>query len=190
LGAEIVYMDERRIFLVDKLYYPSLTAPSGNYNPLYLRRIRNSILDHFENYNEVPQKVTKIYISRKKSLKRKIVNEPEVEDAVKEFGYASYCFEDFSWRQQLAIMRNARSLISNHGAGLTNMMFMMPTSSVFEFRRKGDSNNNCYFSMASVFEHRYYYQECASLGEDTFGADLIVDLIELRNNLGYLNTPK
>jgi len=182
LGADVFYLEDGKFFQVDLLYYPSLTAPSGNYNPFYLRKIRDSILIHFHDFHELSSS-PKVYISRKKSAKRKIVNEAEAEYVLREFGYTIYCFEDFSWKQQVAIMRNAKSLISNHGAGLTNMMFMRPLGSVLEFRRKGDTNNNCYFSMASVFDLEYYYQECTSDTDNTFSANLTVDLIELRNNL-------
>ena len=76
-------------------------------------------------------------------------------------------------------------MISNHGGGLTNILFMKSGSSVLELRQSGDSHNNCYFSLASALYLKYYYQLCHSENpdEDAHTADLIVDCRRLRKNI-------
>src|ERR1035437_4173888 len=59
-------------------------------------------------------------------------------------------FED-----QVAILSKARYVASNHGAGLTNMLFMRPGGRVLELRREGDAHNNCFFTLASALKLDY-----------------------------------
>ena len=69
----------------------------------------------------------------------------------------------------------AKYLISNHGAGLTNMLFMKAGGNVLELRHRGDKHNNCYFSLASTLRLNYYYQLCDSENniEDAYTANLL-----------------
>ena len=83
------------------------------------------------------------------------------------------------------MMLNAKYLISNHGAGLTNMLFMQAGTSVLELRRENDGHNNCYFAQASALNLKYYYQLCKSENDDTdtYTANLIVDPLVLEKNI-------
>jgi len=67
-------------------------------------------------------------------------------------------------------------LVGSHGAGLTNMMFMPSQSKVLEIRNHGDSHNNCYFSLASEFGHRYFYIQSQGDNKNTQAANCTVDL--------------
>jgi hypothetical protein len=93
--------------------------------------------------------------------------------------------------QQVKIASAARYLISNHGAGLTNMLFMRPGGSVLELRHNTDRINNCYFTLASALNHRYFYQTCApeNRDEDPHNANLFVDVAALRANLKLMLQP-
>jgi len=76
-------------------------------------------------------------------------------------------------------------LIGIHGAGLTNILFMPKGASVLELRRKDDSHNNCYFSLASALELNYFYQLCEVDNENivTQVNDFLVDKIILEKNI-------
>ena len=69
---------------------------------------------------------------------------------------------DLSFKEQVSIVFHAKCLISNHGAGLTNMLFMEADTAVLEFRHYEDTHNNCYFSLASALNIKYFYQTCQS----------------------------
>lgn len=166
------------------LYIPTHTAPTGNYNEILIRGLRNFYTDFYcktssESIGD------KVYISRSKAQKRKIKNEEECLVVLKEYGFKVVYFEDCSFEQQVKIALNARYLISNHGAGLTNMLFMKSGSSVFELRKKADIRNNCFFSLASSLNLKYFYQICDSVDpqEDAHTANLIVDCKLLRKNI-------
>jgi capsular polysaccharide biosynthesis protein len=75
-------------------------------------------------------------------------------------------------------------LIGLHGAGLTNMLFMREGGKVLELRNQNDAHNNCYFSLASELNLDYFYLLNQGNTNDTHTVDIIVDIDELRNNLG------
>ena len=91
---------------------------------------------------------------------------------------------------QMRISQDAQYLISNHGAGLTNMLFMRPGSKVLELRKKGDARNNCYFALASALDLKYFYQLCNSKrpNENAHTADLIVDCRTLKATVEQMLT--
>lgn len=167
-----------------KLNIPAHTAPTGNYNEQIIRNLRNLYTDFFEDAQSC-RFGSKIYISRGKAQKRKIINEEECILVLNKYGFKTVYFEDHSFEEQVKIASEAQFLISNHGAGLTNMLFMDSGSSVFELRQKGDAHNNCYFSLASALHLNYFYQACDSEnpGEDANTANLIVDCRLLKKNI-------
>ncbi len=113
------------------------------------------------------------------------MNEDEVTHYLVEKDFSVLCFEDIPFIDQLSIMASARYLVSIHGGGLTNMMFMNPGSSVFELKMEHDWLNYCYYAMASAAQLKYYYQFCkpndSSLAVQK--ADLHVNMDEFKKNI-------
>lgn len=163
------------------LLMPSHTAPSGHYNEAVIRGVRNVLLSA---YGDSDRGET-IYISRRHATKRRIVNEDEVSELLSRFGFQTIHAEELSFAQQVQISSRARCLVSNHGAGLTNMLFLPEGGNVLELRHQTDRINNCYFTLASALNLNYFYQPCrpAIDGPDPHSADLIVDPEEFENNL-------
>ena len=54
-----------------------------------------------------------------------------------------------------------------------------------ELRKKGDKLNNCYFSLASALNLKYFYQTCVAdnPGASTQKSNLIVNIDQLKYNL-------
>ncbi|MFL5729201.1 MAG: glycosyltransferase family 61 protein [Cytophagaceae bacterium] len=185
---EIAYLDTRSITFAENVFLPDHIAPTGNYNPEVVQGLRSLIS------SKLAGRLTlnlgaQIYISRAKAEKRKVSNEAEIVAYLESIGYKSVCFEDYDFISQISIARHASSLVSIHGAGLSNMLFM-EKGNVLEFRKEGDGHNNCYFALASALNMRYAYQFCkitnmdASSGE----ADIYVDLEQLKSNLLILSS--
>ena len=163
------------------LLMPTHTAPSGHYNEAIIRGVRNVLLSAYGDSD----RGEKIYISRGHAPKRRIVNEDDVRQILSKSGFETIHAEELSFAQQVHASSRARYIVSNHGAGLTNMLFMPESGSVLELRHQTDSINNCYFTLASALNLNYFYQPCrpARDGPDPHSADLIVDTEELENNL-------
>ena len=185
LGVEPVYLEDDVAYRVNDLIVPDLLAPSGNYNESTIQRLRTRMTQKF-NGNE-PNRL--IYISRKKRNKRIILNEEEVIQTIDKFGFEIIYFEDYSFEEQIKIASECNIIVSIHGAGLTNMLFMKAGGGVLEIRRRGDSHNNCYFSLASALRLAYYYQFCEGDHQDTHIANLNVDVALLENNIAKMVVP-
>jgi hypothetical protein len=166
------------------LLMPSHTAPSGHYNEEIIRGVRNVLLSAYGDSNHEE----KIYISRRHARKRRIANEDEVSQILSRFGFQTIFAEELSFAQQVKICSRARCLVSNHGAGLTNMLFMPESGSVLELRHHADNTSNCYFTLASALNLKYFFQTCRPAGDLSHPhiADVIVDPSELERNLVLL----
>ena len=187
-GVEFVGAGE--VFFCRRLFVPTQTAPSGHYNEELIRGVRGLLVDHFAGGagGGIGERV---YISRGRAPKRRIKNEGEVLRVLREFGFAVAYAEDHTFEQQVRIAAAARFLVSNHGAGLTNMLFMRPGGRVLELRNSADRVNNCYFTLASALGLDYFYQTCGGEvpAEDPHTADLLVDVRSLGENLSRMLAP-
>ena len=165
------------------LVMPTHTAPSGHFKDEVIRGVRAKLLDAFgdANYRGAGER---IYISRRVAGRRRIANESEVIHVLEQFGFETICAEELSFEEQVKVASRARYLVSNHGAGLTNMLFMREGGSVLELRHRADWINNCYFILASALDLSYFYQLCepSSVGGDPHTADLLVAPGQLEKN--------
>lgn len=164
------------------LLTPSHTAPSGHYNVDAIRGVRNKLLAA---YRDTSGEGDRLYISRRQAPKRRIVNEDEILPILSKFGFETVRTEDLSFDQQVRICSRARYVVSNHGAGLTNTLFMRDGGSVLELRHQTDCINNCFFTLASALDLNYFYQTCPpqNAKADPHEADLLVDPGTLEQNL-------
>jgi len=117
----------------------------------------------------------KVYISRKRAGRRRVLNEPALEDALRKRGFECLVFEDLSFTDQRNLMYGTSHLVSNHGAGLANMLFMPPESHVLELKSDSENINNCFFHLANALGHRYWYSINPGDTPDVQRADIAVD---------------
>jgi hypothetical protein len=180
----IEFLDRGEVLRCMSLMVPTQTAPSGHYNDELIQQVGNLLVEFYAGEpRETPSEI--VYVSRALAPKRKILNEAEVIDVLHEFGFRIVRTEDHSFAEQVKIVSSARYLVSSHGAGLVNMLFMSPGAKVLELRHATDSINNCYFTLASALNLDYFYQSCEpeNAGEDPHTANLHVDVGRLRTNL-------
>ncbi|HEX5705416.1 MAG TPA: glycosyltransferase family 61 protein [Pyrinomonadaceae bacterium] len=168
-----------------RLLLPTPIAPSGHFREEIIRGVRKQLLDYFTEPSALARRV---YISRAHAPKRRIVNEAEVSAALRKFDFEIIHAEDLGFAEQVRLFSQTRYLVSNHGAGLTNMLFLQSGGSVLELRHKTDRVNNCYFTLASALNLKYFYQTCDPLpdGEDAHTADLFVNVEQLARNLDQI----
>jgi capsular polysaccharide biosynthesis protein len=174
----------------ERLIVPMHTAPSGHYDEEILGGVRRVLVEAYGNTADGVEG-ERVYISRARATKRRITNEEEVVGVLREFGFRVVNAEEHTFEQQVEIASRARLLVSNHGAGLTNMLFMREGGRVLELRHRTDNVNNCYFTMASALGLEYFYQTCPSddPAEDPHTAHLRVDASRLAKNLRLMLTP-
>lgn len=167
----------------NNVYLPFRLSPSSaQYNPEVLKQL---VLQLKAGTSLEMQKGERIYVTRAKANKRKIINEQDVLDKVKSFGFDVIDFEDYNLDEQISIMHNAKILVSMHGAGLTNLIFCKSGSGVLELSLKNQVMDKCYFNLANAMDLIYYYQFCESDNNlnDYHNADILVDTNKLEINL-------
>lgn len=171
IGADFIYAPQTGVLRVRDLLLPSHVAPTGNFNAEILKslaaRYISSVVDaDDEKWTATDLVGSKIWVSRARAEKRKIVNEKELYPILRDFGFEVYETERLTFGEQVRLFNSARVVAGLHGAGLSNMLFMNPGGNVIEVRRENDCHSNCYFSMSSALNHNYYYAMAEPLNDD------------------------
>ena len=181
----VEYVGAGEVYLCRKLFMPSHVAPSGNYNEEVVRGLREMLVGFYGREGAGSGAGERVYLSRGRAPKRKVSNEGELLDTLREFDFRVVHFEDHPFEEQVRIAAGARVLVSNHGAGLTNMLFMKPGGRVLELRRRDERERNWFFNLASATGLEYFYQLCdpENPDEGPHTANLIVDPRLFRENI-------
>ena len=183
--GRVRHVDASEVLACRRLFVPTHVAPPGHFNDEVIRSVRQLLVDAY-GVGDAP--ADRLYISRSAARRRRVSNEADVLDVLRRFGFRILHAESCPFAEQVRAASASRYLVSSHGAGLTNMLFMRPGSHVLELRHEGDAVSNCYFTMASALELAYAYQTCASAepGAPAHTADLHVDLRRLERHLERL----
>jgi capsular polysaccharide biosynthesis protein len=171
---EITFIKKDSYFKANDLLLPSYTVGSGHIHPDFVKEVRESLL------KKIPSAVVKerIFVSRSRQKARLLHNQKEVIDVLKPLGFEIIYFEDHTFEEQVRLVRNAKILVTSHGANLTNCMFMPDNSKVLEIIRD-DKPNFCYWALASVTNKKYYYFFSEVTGND----HLVVDIEQFKIHL-------
>lgn len=183
LNKEVLYYNSSQALLVKNLLVPSHTALTGNCNHFLINELSHLFV------KDITSKPTrKVFISRLKASRRKILNEDAVVEFLKTQNWEIHYFEDYSFGKQREIMSKTKYLISLHGAGLTNLLFMKEGGKVLELRNKNDRHHNCYFALASELNLDYYYQLNSGSSFITHIANITVDIPTLQENVKLMES--
>ncbi|CAD6491159.1 MAG: hypothetical protein FFODKBPE_00096 [Candidatus Argoarchaeum ethanivorans] len=96
-----------------------------------------------------------IYISRKDALYRKIINENEVEDYLREIGFEIVQMSELNFLEQVKICAEAQIVVGPHGAGLGNTVFCRNAKILEIF--SPSYVNVCYWILSNQVGNEYYY---------------------------------
>jgi hypothetical protein len=180
---EFSFTENRNVFKFRELVWISqMGQTSFQFNPLLITSfrefIRKRLIDDF-NFSK-----KRLYISRRNAICRKVLNEDEVEFLLKKFEFETVYLENYSFEEQMKICSQSDMIISIHGAGLSNMIFMPEDSFVLELQRRM-SYSSCFFSLANALNLNYYYLFCQPDSEKVDGrldnVNLHIDLNALEN---------
>ena len=169
------------VYRVPRLALPYSGLVMGNYSAEALQEVKTAFLKAAG--APEPTRVPKrLYISRHKAVRRKVMNESEVEQLLTAQGFETVCFEDYTFEEQVRACAAAEMLVSIHGAGLSNMVFLPAGATVVEFRKFDNGENYFFTQLAVTLQHSYHLLYCAAADEQhsVQDADLWVDIAALK----------
>jgi capsular polysaccharide biosynthesis protein len=174
--------ESHNVKLVD-LKLPTIVRWAGNHNADILLQLKNVILSEIpnENINAAPKR---IFIER--SGRRKIVNLEEVKTSLKPFNFDFIDFDGMTVLEQINSVRNCEILIGQHGAGLTNMLFISNNSKVIEIHINPNQNSGFfddeYYKIASLLNYEYYSLFASKEGDNqnVYEEDIQLDVCALK----------
>ncbi len=157
-----------------------------------------------------PDGPRKVFISRARAGHRKLINEPQVLDCLTQRGFVSLILEEMSFADQVRAFAAADIVISIHGAGLANAVFMHPNTRLMELtqsprvdrtRWRGDESryllNPCFRGLAYIRNVQHAVLFCephfASTPNEVLSrlgplaANLLVDVRALSRKLDELS---
>lgn len=186
-ASNVDFISRTEALECDSLVMATHTAPPGHFHDQAISAVRDVLLSAFGD-NTYQGSGERLYISRKRADKRRIANEPQLSAVLESHGFQTIYAEDLSFEQQVKTCSRARYMVSNHGAGLTNALFMKEGANVLELRHQWDRNRNCFFVMSSALNLNYFYLRCRPQDYDAnpHTADLIVDPEEFDRTLRLL----
>ena len=98
----------------------------------------------FDFYDEVKEKFNSevkypdyVYITRKDSNLRTIVDEDKLINFLSKHGFVAMTLSEYKFSEKINIFKQAKIIISAHGAGLTNLFFSNPQTRVLELFSEG-----------------------------------------------------
>ena len=157
MGVKNIYqLRNKNSLRVENLKYISELYPSGNPSPDIFIKMRNTILSNFK----FKCKNRKIYISRKKSRRRRLIDEIDFEKQLSSYGFEIHCMEEYSFEKQVKICAESKIIAGLSGSGLINFIWMCPGSKIIDIREKNDDTVNPFFSISQFLNIQYYYYLC------------------------------
>ena len=151
------YQEKNEIIISDQSILLPNIAPTGNYRKNQVLKLSQRMRNNWTKKKIANLNNKRIYVSRKNAQRRKLKNEDEIIPILKKYGFTILDFDKLNFEEQLKNILNSEILISIHGAGLTHMLWMNEKSKVLEIRARDNSNDNCYFTLASDLGHDYFY---------------------------------
>ncbi len=144
---------------------------SDRFRPELLRPVRDAL----STVSDVPPS-RRIFISRRKSRGRRLLNEDALWPSLERRGFERVCMEDLDFEEQVRLMQQTQVLAAPHGAGLTNMMFCREGAHVLEIADPGFPNPN-FYALASAMGLNYWLAHADAVGdaEHPLDRDLHVD---------------
>jgi capsular polysaccharide biosynthesis protein len=139
-----------RYIQCEYLHFPSAVGKPGNTSPLALNFLRQRFLFGSNGGKH------RLYITRRLSGRRHIVNESELEPLLKSHGFEIVETENLTFQQQVALFAEAEVVAGPHGAGLSNLAFAPSNCRVLEFFAP-----TClrwmYYYLAAARGQKYWY---------------------------------
>ncbi|PYK77295.1 MAG: hypothetical protein DME37_12900, partial [Verrucomicrobia bacterium] len=124
------------------------------------------------------------YLSRARAAVRRIANEKEISEALRQHDFEILEAETQSFREQADLFANASAIVAPHGAALANIVFCQPGTRVVEITTRA-GYRDWYWQLATVAGLSYEVLE-AQPTRSSSGPSENADMIVSRQGLARL----
>lgn len=187
----------RRVACDEYVHLPRLSTPNdrpcknlsqlGGLPRAYINFYRRRLAQAFDIRFGEAEPSRRIFISRANASKRRMVNEEEVADVLASRGFETVAPEELSLLDQIELFAEASVVIGQHGAGLTNLLYVPAKTTVIEIFSSPDAAPPHYSSAADLLDLDYQALHMDSVGDekdkDADGVLAIDDLGQALNAL-------
>jgi Glycosyltransferase 61 len=135
----------------EALIVPSLPGQLGVMTPRSCEFLRTIFLPI---KHQKPIAGRLIYITRRRALTRRVLNEHELLDRMSRYDVDAIELEGMSIAQQAELFANARLILAPHGAGIANAVFCSESSALIELM-PDTYNSPCFEILAGLRSLRY-----------------------------------
>lgn len=198
--SDLFFMQKKTRYYVKEAYFCDFPGPIDIHRGNLINDISTKLINASqENSNPAWRKV---YLSRQKAKRRRILNPEPLEEFLTAKGFEIVFTEEMSLRDQIKLFYETETLITVHGAGLSNILFMQENTNVIEIRKnclgyhpcgkkQTTELQNTYWNLANIKGLNYFYLPCpAESPEGDHHSDLFVNVQNLADMVpADLSTP-
>jgi hypothetical protein len=164
IGTRLLFADEGLHARADTLLVTSSLRFSGHYTPCVLAFLRREFLAEG---GTAPAARTRLYVSREDARHRRLVNEAECLDVLRPLGFEKVTLSGMAVRDQAMLFSGAAVIVAPHGAGLANLVFCGPRTTVVELCSPSELRSHyLQLSHARGLEHHWVVGEHAGGRQD------------------------
>lgn len=169
----------------ERLWFATELGSSREFytSPEVVQKLRQLLLNHADQHANTDdggglRSGERIFISRGNVGNKRLVNEDELAEVAKKWGFTIVSPEKYSFAEQITLFKHANVVVGAFGAALTNILFSKPNAVLVELQE--DSPLACprvwYWKMAHAFGARYKtiigeYVDYHSWNESSFSID-------------------
>ena len=184
-GEKIRYVEANDRFQIENATIPSMDHFSKTIAPWKIKCLR-ALRESIPITSRIASK--RIYISRRRAAVRRVLNEKDFEQILRDAGFVSIEVESLSWPEQVALFSNAEVILAPHGAALASAAFCETGTLIAEIGTRA-GYKEFYLRLAASTGLRYRFVEAAPRGSSKRAVeneDMIVDPKTVRDFLSEL----
>lgn len=128
--------------------------------------VRDKLLHAVQAKNMQHNFSKRVFISRQDAPWRNIINEDEIFNYLKQFGFDRYELSKLSVAEQIVLFSNAEVVIGAHGTGLVNCMFCRPGTKVVEIFQ--ELIDNSFWYLSHLFKLEYFPVQTMPINKELY----------------------